>query len=112
MPTYKAPVDDTLFLLDDVLHYSRYDNLPGFSDAPRDVVEAVLNEAAAKLDPSAMANHAYEVVKAYNGFYQSVPVLKEEDEDKRNFRLMLSATVATTTRKAMWCLGIDVPERM
>ncbi|MEZ4807827.1 MAG: arginine--tRNA ligase [Flavobacteriales bacterium] len=73
---------------------------------------AVLNEAAAKLDPSAMANHAYEVVKAYNGFYQSVPVLKEEDEDKRNFRLMLSATVATTTRKAMWCLGIDVPERM
>ena len=46
MPTYKAPVDDTLFLLDDVLHYSRYDNLPGFSDAPRDVVEAVLNEAA------------------------------------------------------------------
>ena len=46
MPIYKAPVDDTLFLLDDVLHYSRYDNLPGFSDAPRDVVEAVLNEAA------------------------------------------------------------------
>jgi len=46
MPTYKAPVDDTLFLLDDVLHYARYDNLPGFSDAPRDVVEAVLNEAA------------------------------------------------------------------
>ncbi len=46
MPTYKAPVDDMLFLLDDVLHYERYDNLPGFADAPRDVVEAILNEAA------------------------------------------------------------------
>ena len=46
MPIYKAPVDDTLFLLDDVLHYARYDNLPGFADASRDVVEAVLNEAA------------------------------------------------------------------
>ena len=46
MPIYKAPVDDTLFLLDDVLHYARYDNLPGFADASRDVVEHVLVEAA------------------------------------------------------------------
>jgi alkylation response protein AidB-like acyl-CoA dehydrogenase len=46
MPTYRAPVEDTLFILDDVLHYERYGNLPGFSDASRDVVEAVLNEAA------------------------------------------------------------------
>jgi alkylation response protein AidB-like acyl-CoA dehydrogenase len=46
MPSYKAPVSDTLFLLNDVFDYARYDNLPGFSDAPRDVVEAVLGEGA------------------------------------------------------------------
>jgi len=46
MPTYKAPVDDTLFLLNDVLHIDRYGNLPGFADASPDVVEAVLREAA------------------------------------------------------------------
>jgi 3-(methylsulfanyl)propanoyl-CoA dehydrogenase len=46
MPTYKAPVDDTLFLLNDVLHLDRYGNLPGFGDATPDVVEAVLREAA------------------------------------------------------------------
>ena len=46
MPTYKAPVDDTLFLLNDVFHIDRYGNLPGFSDASPDVVEAVLREAA------------------------------------------------------------------
>ncbi|MDE2577346.1 MAG: acyl-CoA dehydrogenase C-terminal domain-containing protein [Hyphomicrobiales bacterium] len=45
MPTYQAPVGETLFLLDNVLHYDRYGNLPGFADASRDVVEAVLNEA-------------------------------------------------------------------
>lgn len=73
---------------------------------------AVLHEAATKLDPSAVANHAYELVKAYNSFYQSVPVMKEEDAAKRGFRLALSATVSTTIRKAMWCLGIEVPERM
>jgi arginyl-tRNA synthetase len=73
---------------------------------------AVLNEAAAKLEPSAIANHSYELVKAYNGFYQSVPVMKEEDEAKRAFRLGLSQAVGTATKKAMWCLGISVPERM
>jgi acyl-CoA dehydrogenase len=46
MPTYKAPVDDTLFLLNDVLHFDRYGNLPGFADATPDLVEAVLREAA------------------------------------------------------------------
>ena len=45
MPTYKAPVDDTLFLLNDVFHLERYGNLPGFGDASLDVVEAVLREA-------------------------------------------------------------------
>ncbi len=44
MPSYRAPVEDTLFLLNDVLAIHRYDNLPGFSEASTDVVEAVLNE--------------------------------------------------------------------
>jgi 3-(methylsulfanyl)propanoyl-CoA dehydrogenase len=48
MPIYKAPVEDTLFLLNDVFQMERYGNLPGFSDASPDVVEAVLG-AAAKL---------------------------------------------------------------
>src|SRR6476660_1889384 len=46
MPIYKAPVDDALFLLNDVFHRDHYGNLPGFSDASPDVVEAVLREAA------------------------------------------------------------------
>jgi acyl-CoA dehydrogenase len=46
MPVYKAPVDDALFLLNDVFHLDHYGNLPGFSDASPDVVEAVLREAA------------------------------------------------------------------
>ena len=46
MPTYKAPVDDALFLLTDVFHIERYGNLPGFSDATPDLIEAVLREAA------------------------------------------------------------------
>ncbi|MEP3048775.1 MAG: acyl-CoA dehydrogenase C-terminal domain-containing protein [Roseibium sp.] len=44
MPSYTAPVDDTLFLLREVFDYDRYSNLPGFSDAPLDLVEAILRE--------------------------------------------------------------------
>lgn len=45
MPIYHAPVDDTLFILNDVLKYEKYNNLPGFADATPDIVEAVLREA-------------------------------------------------------------------
>ena len=46
MPTYKAPVEDVTFLLNDVFQIDRYDNLPGFTDASADVREAILGEAA------------------------------------------------------------------
>ncbi|HEY0292461.1 MAG TPA: acyl-CoA dehydrogenase family protein, partial [Hansschlegelia sp.] len=46
MPSYRAPVDDTLFLLYDVLGVERHANLPGFSELSRDLVSAVLTEAA------------------------------------------------------------------
>jgi acyl-CoA dehydrogenase len=44
MTVYKAPVDETLFLLTDVLGIARYANLPGFAEASPDLLEAVLRE--------------------------------------------------------------------
>src|SRR5436305_15043770 len=46
MPVSKAPVDDVLFLLNDVFQISRYNNLPGFADASPDLLEQILGEAA------------------------------------------------------------------
>jgi acyl-CoA dehydrogenase len=46
MPSYRAPVEDVTFLLNDVFQIDRYANLPGFSDASPDVREAILSEAA------------------------------------------------------------------
>jgi acyl-CoA dehydrogenase len=46
MPSYKAPVDDVMFLLSDVFHVDRHNNLPGFAEATPDLIAAVLGEAA------------------------------------------------------------------
>ncbi|MDR3467151.1 MAG: acyl-CoA dehydrogenase C-terminal domain-containing protein [Xanthobacteraceae bacterium] len=46
MPSYRAPVEDVTFLLNDVFHFDRYNNLPGFADASSDVRDAIISEAA------------------------------------------------------------------
>lgn len=73
---------------------------------------ATLKQAASELNPSLLANYAYELVKTYNRFYQDTPVLKEMNDDLRHFRLQLSAFTASVIRKAMNLLGIDLPEKM
>ncbi|HWA01692.1 MAG TPA: acyl-CoA dehydrogenase C-terminal domain-containing protein [Caulobacterales bacterium] len=46
MPSYAAPLREYRFLLKDVLEIERYSNLPGFADAPMDLIEQVLEEGA------------------------------------------------------------------
>jgi len=46
MPTYTAPLREYRFLLKDVLDIERYCNLPGFAEAPLDLIDQVLEEGA------------------------------------------------------------------
>jgi len=46
MAAYRAPVRDQQFVLHDVLDLAQYSNLPGFSDADRDTIDAILDESA------------------------------------------------------------------
>jgi acyl-CoA dehydrogenase len=46
MPVYKAPVEDAMFLINDVLDINKYNNLPGFEDVSADTVAAILGEGA------------------------------------------------------------------
>ncbi|WP_318643221.1 arginine--tRNA ligase [Flavobacterium ardleyense] len=72
----------------------------------------VIQTAAANHSPALIANFTYDLVKAYNSFYQTVPILGETDSDKRNIRIQLSRKVADTIASAFGLLGISVPERM
>jgi arginyl-tRNA synthetase len=73
---------------------------------------SVLDEAAKNYSPALIANYSFELVKLYNTFYQSIPILIEEDEELKNMRLVLSENVAKVLKLAMQLMGIEVPERM
>jgi arginyl-tRNA synthetase len=73
---------------------------------------ATIVEAAKKYSPSDIANYTYDLVKEFNQFYHDFSILREENEQVKLFRLVLSANVAKVIKLAISLLGIEVPERM
>lgn len=72
----------------------------------------VIQNAAATYSPALIANYVYDLVKEYNSFYQSVPILAAENQVDKIFRVQLSKKVGDTIKSGFSLLGIDVPERM
>jgi arginyl-tRNA synthetase len=72
----------------------------------------VVAEAGQEFSPALIANYIYELVKEYNQFYHDFSILKEENDSLKQFRLVLSESVASVIKTGMRLLGIDVPERM
>ncbi len=72
----------------------------------------VIQQAAQNLSPALIANYTYDLVKDYNSFYQSVPILGSENKNEKIFRTQISKKVGDTIKLAFSLLGIDVPERM
>ena len=72
----------------------------------------VIQQAAENYSPALIANYTYELVKEYNSFYQSVPILGSENEQEKLFRTQLSQKTSEVIKSAFILLGIEVPERM
>ncbi len=81
MPSYHAPLREFRFLLNDVLDIGRYSNLPGFADAPLDVIEQVLEEGAkfceGVLAPLNKVGDEHGCVRAADGSVTTPPGFKQ-----------------------------------
>ena len=73
---------------------------------------SIVREAGKEYSPALIANYTYDLVKEYNQFYHDFSILREENDEVKKFRLVLSANVAKIVKSAMSLLGIEVPERM
>ena len=73
---------------------------------------SLVNQAADMLSPALIANFTYDLAKEYNQFYHDFTIIKEQNEEARQARLLISREVANAIRISMWLLGIDVPNRM
>ena len=71
-----------------------------------------IRQAGQDYNPSCIANYCYELVKEYNQFYHDFSILREEDNNKKLLRIVLSAAVSQVIKDGMGLLGIEMPERM
>ena len=68
-------------------------------------------QAAANYKPNIISDYIFELSQNFNYFYNTYPILKEEDEVK-NFRLYLCDRVAVIIKTGLELLGINTLERM
>ena len=72
----------------------------------------VVSKAAETLSPALVANYIYDLVKSYNSFYQNNPILNQDNENTKQFRLELSSLTGKTIKKGLSLLGIGTVDRM
>ncbi len=73
---------------------------------------ATVKQAGEEFSPAVLCNYAYALAQEFNSFYHDYSILNEDDEQKKNLRLLLSAEVAKVLKHAMALLGIEMPTRM
>ncbi|MEO0282125.1 MAG: arginine--tRNA ligase [candidate division WOR-3 bacterium] len=72
----------------------------------------VVIQAEKELKVNLICNYVYDLAVCFSEFYHSCPVLKAEDEDKKNFRLGLTKSTKIVIENCFKILGIETPEIM
>ncbi|OGM96282.1 MAG: arginine--tRNA ligase [Candidatus Yanofskybacteria bacterium RIFCSPHIGHO2_02_FULL_38_22b] len=90
--------------LNEAVELSLIKNILKFTD--------VIQESGQELAPQQVALYIYELAVAANRFYEEVRVLKDDNEERRNARLMLVETTAEVLKRGLNLLGIEVLERI
>ena len=73
-----------------------------------EVVKSVIYE----YKPHKIANFVYMLSQKFNTFYQTVPVIRTEDEKLKHTRLYLCYMTGQVIKTGLELLGIKVPQKM
>lgn len=103
----KAGISDLTFSVHTELLKEEKETIKLINDYP-----SIIKEAGKNYSPAVIANYIYDLVKTFNHFYQSVPILKEENIDKLHLKLSICRSTANTVESGLRLMGIRVPERM
>lgn len=71
-----------------------------------------LKRCAEALDPAELALFTLQLAKIYNRFYTQLPILKEENEESRRFRMFLTFLTNEILAKSLTILGVPLPNKM
>ena len=88
------------------------------SDIEKDLALVLLNfpnvvvKAAESYRPNLIADYLFETARAFNTFYNSKSILKEENKDIMNSRITLSDKTAYILKTGLDLLGIKTVDRM
>ena len=72
----------------------------------------VVSGASAELKPNLISNYIFDLAQRFNSFYADSPVINAEDENTKEFRLLLTYCVSVVLERGLWLLGIKAPEKM
>lgn len=72
----------------------------------------IIAQTAANYTPNTLCSYLYELAQVLNAFYEVAPVIKEENSDKKAFRLSLIQATAQVLKNGLELLGIPAPEEM
>lgn len=72
----------------------------------------LVQQAAREYKPLLMAGYAFDLAKAFHGFYHAVPVLQAERDEIRQARLRLTAATRQTIANCLQLLDVQSPDVM
>ena len=74
--------------------------------------DSALWDTLDKYSPHRLCTYLYDLATSFSSFYEQCPVLKAENENEKNSRLMLCDLTARVLQAGLEVLGIESPEQM
>jgi len=74
--------------------------------------KSILSETTTTYYPHLICNYTYNLTKKFNSFYNKVHILSEENEDKKQLKLLLVDQFSKVLKDAFEILWIEMPDKM